>query len=68
MEKLEITDSGIPRHLVCRAVDDQHIATARKLDLGEKVHDKKQDYMQNGTLGSQKTAMTTTDFLEYETR
>jgi hypothetical protein len=36
VEKLAITDSGIPRHFVCRAVDDQPVATPGNSTWGEK--------------------------------
>ncbi len=36
VEKLAIADSGIPRHFVCRAVDDQPLATPDNSIWGEK--------------------------------
>ncbi len=36
VEKLAIADSGIPRHFVCRAVDDQPVATPGSSAWGER--------------------------------
>ncbi len=36
MEKLAVADSGIPRHFVCRAVDDQPVATPGNSTWGQK--------------------------------
>ncbi len=36
IEKLAIADSGIPRHFVCRAVDDQPVATPADSTWGQK--------------------------------
>jgi hypothetical protein len=51
VEKLGIADSEIPRHLACRAVDDQHVATARKLDLGKKFTTKNKNICKIRNIG-----------------